>query len=406
MEIVNRLWYYESFVRSAVDGAGIALAQYDMPLYLLLLIPVFIPALIVAALKFRIKFYGILASFAMLVVSVLFTGLGFKRLIVFIAAELILAKLYCYIRSKTKNKIVYFLFLALSMAPLLYVKISAVLPLPDLAFLGVSYLSFRAIATIIEIYDGTIIRVRVWTMLYFLAFFATLSSGPIDRYRRFAEDCDKKIGRKEYFRDYLSHGIRKILMGLGYKFVLAYLINQYWLTNVTHIHSVLGFFSLAYAYILFLFFDFAGYSNFAVGTSYILGIRTPDNFKLPFLSLDMKDFWTRWHISLSQWFRDYIYSRALMNFMRKKTFKSKHAAGNAANLVTMFMMGLWHGLQPHYLVYGVYQGMALVLTDIYNRKSKFYGKHKNKLIYQLAAVFVTFNIAACGILIFSGYLFA
>ena len=158
--------------------------------------------------------------------------------------------------------------------------------------------------------------------------------------------------------------------------------------------------SYMYAYTLYLFFDFAGYSLFAIGTGYILGIKVPENFNKPFISKDMKEFWTRWHISLSRWFGDYIFSRFVLNSMRKKRFKSRFTASHVAQILTMFVMGLWHGLTVYYILYGLYQGIALVLTDIYQRKSKFYKKYKKNKVFNCIQVVVTFHIVSFGMLLF------
>ena len=128
----------------------------------------------------------------------------------------------------------------------------------------------------------------------------------------------------------------------------------------------------------YLFFDFAGYSSMAVGTSYLLGIRTPDNFNRPFLSIDMKDFWNRWHITLSSWFRDFIFTRFMVDSARKKRFKSRLNGAAAGLILNMTIMGIWHGLEPHYIIYGVYHGLILAVTEIYQKKSKFYRNHKDK----------------------------
>ncbi len=96
-------------------------------------------------------------------------------------------------------------------------------------------------------------------------------------------------------------------MGVGYKFVIAFLINTYWVSRIPKDMSFINILSYMYAYSLYLFFDFAGYSLFAIGTGYIFGIQVPINFDKPFISKDMKEFWTRWHISLSRWFGDYIF---------------------------------------------------------------------------------------------------
>jgi membrane protein involved in D-alanine export len=203
----------------------------------------------------------------------------------------------------------------------------------------------------------------------------------------------------------LNLGIKRIIRGIVYKFVIADLISALWMskipTNVTFVNSL----NYMYAYSLYLFFDFAGYSAFAVGTSYILGVRTPENFNKPFISKDMKEFWTRWHISLSKWFGDYIYSRFVLNGMRNKRFKNRIIASHIGQIITMLVMGAWHDLKWFYIVYGLYQGLALVGTDIYQRRSKFYKAHKKEKWFQYIQIVVTFHIACFGLLLFSGYLF-
>lgn len=258
---------------------------------------------------------------------------------------------------------------------------------------------------IIEIYDGKIKEINLFTYLYFILFFPTFSSGPIDRWTRFENDLDKQYEKDEYFNEYLIPGIKKIVLGILYKFVLSYLINTYWMKLIPADKTAIHIINYMYAYTMYLFFDFAGYSLFAIGTGYIMGIKVPENFNKPFLSKDMKEFWTRWHISLSRWFGDYIFSRFVLNSMRKKRFKSRFTASHVAQILTMFIMGLWHGLTPYYILYGLYQGILLVLTDIYQRKSKYYKKHKKEKWFNCVQIAVTFHIVCFGMLLFSGYLF-
>lgn len=387
------------------------LTQYGDYLYLYILLLTIIPAVILGVLGKRIKRYGLFATIIMILVIVgINKNLGFLG--IFIVTEVILIKIYLEIRKKTDSKIVYRLFLFGSMLPIILNKVMPLLvkkgqPLEGIAifgFMGISYLNFKAIQMIIEIYDGAIKEVKLIDMLYFILFFPTFSSGPIDRSRRFEEEMNKKIDKNEYIDDYLIPGIQKIIIGIGYKFAIAYMINTY---CISHIHlerfELLHAVIYMYAYSMFLFFDFAGYSSFAVGTSYIFGIKTPDNFNKPFLSKDMKEFWTRWHITLSRWFGDYIFSRFVLSSMRKKRFKKRANASHVAQIITMLIMGFWHGLTWYYILYGIYQGVVLVLTDIYTKKSKFYKKHKKEKWFQYVQVFITFNIACFGLLIFSGY---
>ncbi len=115
--------------------------------------------------------------------------------------------------------------------------------------------------------------------------------------------------------------------------------------NLLHIGSYM------YAYTFYLFFDFAGYSAFAVGFSYLFGIHTPENFNRPFLSRDIRDFWNRWHMSLSFWFRDHIYNRFVFTALKNKWFKDRYTASYVGYVITMALMGLvaWHSLALHCL---------------------------------------------------------
>ena len=385
-------------------------SQYGDYLYLYILFLTAIPAVVLGLLGKKIKFYGMIATLFMIFLIV-GTHLQFKFLCAFIIWELIIVYGYLYVRRKTDSKFIYRLFLFGSMLPVILNKISPefgkIIPhakIGVIGFIGISYLNFRVIQMVIEIYDEAIKEVKLSTFLYFVLFFPTLSSGPIDRSRRFEKDLDKEITRQEYLDEYLMPGIKKIFLGIGYKFVIAFLINTLWLTKIHTDHfTIMRDLSYMYAYSLYLFFDFGGYSLFAVGTSYIFGIKAPDNFNKPFISKDMKEFWTRWHISLSRWFGDYIFSRFVISSMRKRRFKKRTTAAHVAQMITMITMGFWHGLTWYYIVYGLYQGVALVLTDIYQRKSKFYKTHKKENWFVVLQIVLTFHIACFGLLIFSGY---
>ncbi|NFE94321.1 D-alanyl-lipoteichoic acid biosynthesis protein DltB [Clostridium botulinum] len=381
------------------------LTQYGDYFYLYLLLLTFIPAIILLLNGRRPKYYGIIVS-AVMILLIMTKSIGLYLFLMFLIGEIFVIYMYLFIRRKTDNKYIYWLALFLSMLPVVISKLAGVTRYSSIiGFIGLSYLNFKAIQMIIEIYDGRITEIKFTTFIYFIIFFPTLSSGPIDRWKRFEENLNSKIEKEEYINEYLIPGFKKIILAIGYKFILAYLIDTYWLLKIPTDITFLNSWNYMYAYTLYLFFDFAGYSLFAVGTSYIFGIKTPDNFNKPFVSKDMKEFWTRWHISLSRWFGDYIFSRFVLNSMRKKRFKNRIIASHVAQIITMFVMGLWHGLTTYYIIYGLYQGSALVLTDIYQRKSTYYKKHKKEKWFQMIQRVVTFHIVCFGMLIFSGYLF-
>ena len=382
------------------------LIQYGDSFYVYILFLISIPAVVLKFFGLKNKYYGLAVS---IVLDYMVIGgkIGLELFLLFLIGETAVIYVYLFIRKKTDNKYIYFLFLFFSIIPLIIVKIAGLTKYSDiLGFVGLSYINFKAIQMVIEIYDGRITKINFTTFLYFIMFFPTLSSGPIDRWMRFEGNLTQTVSRTAYINEYLFEGIKKIVIGVFYKFIMAYMIHTYWLLKIPKDINLMNSINYMYAYTMYLFFDFAGYSLFAVGASYIFGIKTPDNFNKPFLSKDMKEFWTRWHISLSRWFGDYIFSRFVLNSMRKKRFKNRFTASHVAQIITMFVMGLWHGLTPYYIIYGLYQGVLLVLTDIYERKSKFYKKHKKEKWFQCVQVVVTFHIACFGMLIFSGYLFS
>ena len=285
------------------------LTQYGDYFYLYLLFLTFIPAIVLALKGITTKYYGLVVSIGM-VYLIMGKTIGLAMFGMFLIGEIIVIYMYLYIRKKTDNKYLYWAFLFMSMIPIIITKVAGLTKYASsIGFIGLSYLSFKVIQMIIEIYDGRINKIKFIDFINFILFFPTLSSGPIDRWKRFEENLNTKPEKEEYINEYLLVGLRKIFIAIVYKFIIAYLIDTYWLLMIPKEVSILNSINYMYSYTMYLFFDFAGYSLFAIGTSYIFGIKTPENFNMPFLSKDMKEFWTRWHISLSRWFGDYIFSR-------------------------------------------------------------------------------------------------
>jgi membrane protein involved in D-alanine export len=316
-----------------------------------------------------------------------------------------IARAFLAIRQRAKSRPAFYTALILALAPLAAVKfVPLVSPSYTLGFLGISYVTFRSLDVIICVQDGLIDSLPIVQYLAFLLFFPTISSGPIDRYRRFALDWNRERSRAEFLQD-LDETIHHVFRGLLYKFILAALIKQYWMDPVAQGTSAIDIASYMYAYSFYLFFDFAGYSAFAVGLSYLLGIHTPENFRLPFLARNIRDFWDRWHISLSWWFRDHVYMRFVLAATKGHWFKSRYVASYLGFLVTMGLMGLWHGTAWHYIVYGVYHGALLAGHDAFTRWNKQRGLVGQSRLWQAASIFATFNVVCFGFLVFSGRLF-
>lgn len=380
-------------------------SQYGSIFSVILFTAMLFPAVVMNLCGRKIKYYGMALNVVMITLLMGNHSLQMLQFLVFLFCELVLIYGYYFLRRKTERFAPYFLVLLLSMLPIILIKLCVYTPYDMLGFVGVSYISFRVWQLIIEIRDGHIERLNVLDTIYFVTFFPTLSSGPIDRYHRFLDDVNRTIPKTVYIESYLFAGLGRIGKGMVYKFGTAFVINQYIIQQLPEEHTFLSTVIYMYAYTLYLFFDFAGYSHFAIGTSYLLGVKVGENFDRPFLAHNMKEFWERWHISLSQWFGDYIYKRFVLNTLRKGIFKSRKTAGRWGNMVTMLVMGIWHGPYLYYIVYGLYEGAALVVTDIY-LKSRLFRRFKNMKCYDLVSRVVCFHVIAFGMLLFSGYMFA
>ncbi|HET7723135.1 MAG TPA: D-alanyl-lipoteichoic acid biosynthesis protein DltB [Propionibacteriaceae bacterium] len=360
-----------------------------------------LPAVVLGLLEKPLRPYTRIATVVMVVLLIGWHSGQWVWLVGFLVFEVTLAKLWLRYRlgHEQVNPWLARLAAAGATVPLVIVKAGNLFPTMSVGFLGVSYLSFRVIQVVLETTDGLITALPLADLTFFILFFPTLASGPIDRLRRYEQDEDRVWTRQEYVY-LLGRGIALILLGSVYKFVLAA-----WFT--TQLAWAVGWpQTLAYMYLYTgrLFFDFAGYSAMAVGTSYIFGIRTPPNFRLPFAAESIKDFWNRWHITLSFWFRDYLYTRLAMYLMRLRIFKGRRvAAGRVALALNMLLMGAWHGFQLHFLLYGLYHGVLLVLNDVYEKKSRLYA-YRNHLAYRLVAIAVTFQLVVFSFLIFSGHI--
>lgn len=396
------------------------LQPYSNPTYFVYLIVALIPLMIGLYYGHRFKTYEALVS--LVFIFMIYDAEKWQQgimLIAYIVYQFLITFLYQFYRKKGQNKTwVFTLFVILAIIPLATVKIEPVLPKNEmitLGFLGISYLTFKTVQVIMELRDGTIKTVSPVMYLRFLLFFPVISSGPIDRYRRFVKDYSKAPTRDAYLKN-LQYGVRYLFQGFLYKFILGWFFGTYWLPRISRVALVVGnnigglklswwVLAYMYCYSMYLFFDFAGYSLFAVAISYFMGINTPMNFNMPFISKNIKDFWNRWHMTLSFWFRDFIFMRFTFLAMKKRLIKNRIRLSQAAYLLNFLIMGFWHGLTWYYIVYGLYHAFAIIINDIWLR---FKRKHRkaiphNKLT-QAIAIFITFNIVCFSFLIFSGFL--
>ncbi|MEK5193251.1 D-alanyl-lipoteichoic acid biosynthesis protein DltB [Bacillus sp. FSL M7-0884] len=326
----------------------------------------------------------------------------------FIIWQYALIKGYLILRKQNNSTFMFCIAVILSILPLILAKIAPFVPeLHFIVFAGMSYVTFRAVQMVFEVRDNLIKELYFFNFWEFVLFFPAISSGPIDRYRRFQKDIQKPPSAEEY-QKLLYTGLNRIFQGFLYKFIIAHLITTYLVKAVfANQDTLLSNAIFMYATSMQLFFDFAGYSAFVIGISYMMGIKTPENFNKPFLSRNIKDFWNRWHMSLSFWFRDFIYMRFVFFATKKKLIKNRYTISYIGAFLNFFIMGIWHiqgSAVAQYVIYGLYHAALFILFDIFERKNK---KHKfwpnNKFTHVLAIV-ITFHVVCFGFLIFSGHL--
>ncbi|PFW10352.1 D-alanyl-lipoteichoic acid biosynthesis protein DltB [Bacillus cereus] len=326
----------------------------------------------------------------------------------FIIWQYALIKGYLILRKQNNSTFMFCIAVILSILPLILAKIAPFVPeLHFIVFAGMSYVTFRAVQMVFEVRDNLIKELSFFNFWEFVLFFPAISSGPIDRYRRFQKDIQKPPSGEEY-QKLLYTGLNRIFQGFLYKFIIAHLITTYLVKAVfANQDTLLSNVIFMYATSMQLFFDFAGYSAFVIGISYMMGIKTPENFNKPFLSRNIKDFWNRWHMSLSFWFRDFIYMRFVFFATKKKLIKNRYTISYIGAFLNFFIMGIWHiqgSAVAQYVIYGLYHAALFILFDIFERKNK---KHKfwpnNKFTHVLAIV-ITFHVVCFGFLIFSGHL--
>lgn len=280
-------------------------------------------------------------------------------------------------------------------------------PAAMIRMIGVSYFSFRMIHFLVEAYRKKVLDPALLTYIDSIIFFPAFISGPINRYNHFASQvCSPS--RSKFGADFRSGGER-IIHGLFKKLVLAQLLYPHILAPRPESLSSMGLFSAAiglYAYALYFYFDFAGYSDLAIGCARLIGIELPENFNSPLLKRNIRELWTNWHMSLTSWLVDYIYwpivrtFRGLEYFRRHPVFLS-----NLGMIVTFIACGMWHGETVNFILWGAYHGVGISILTVYQRKKRkvrspvLQNYFRSRTSAVLGAI-LTFNFFALGLSLF------
>jgi alginate O-acetyltransferase complex protein AlgI len=232
--------------------------------------------------------------------------------------------------------------------------------------LGISFYTFQTIGYVIEVYRGKLTPTdNLLDYALYLAFFPKLVAGPIERAGRFLPQVENQ---RSISQDGVASGLALIILGLFMKIVIAdtlapvtdYALGKAYEGDQTSLQTLRAL----YFYGFQLYADFAGYTHIARGSARLLGFELMTNFEQPYLARDVQDFWNRWHISLSTWFRDYLFfpiSRALLGLTGRRL---QLIVQVIAYLITMGLVGLWHGAQLHFIVWGLIHGGLLALNRL------------------------------------------
>ena len=228
------------------------------------------------------------------------------------------------------------------------------IPLP----IGVSFNTFQSLSYIIDVYKGTVkCEKSFYNYLAYTMLFPQIIAGPIVRY----ETVDEELENKNISIDNFTEGMKRFIIGLGKKVLIANNIGALWhiieIGDYVELTFVLAWFGIL-AFALQIYFDFSGYSDMAIGLAKIFGMKFDENFNFPYISKSITEFWRRWHITLSSWFRDYIYIPLGGN--RKGIVKQIRNI-----LIVWFLTGAWHGASWNFILWGLYFGVILILEKVF-----------------------------------------
>jgi len=290
--------------------------------------------------------------------------------------------------------------IVLTLAPLLLVKTHVV---SFLSVLGLSFLTFRAIDALLmsEATDSA----DIGEYFLYLFFPPSLLAGPMYRWRGFRNDLAAAYERLSVGT--LLDGWESLILGIVQKFAVAQLIDVCLLQRLDPLdYSFTSIISNAVVYSAFLYFDFAGYSNMAIGAARMFGFTLPENFKNPAATTNPQDFWRRWHVSLSEWLRDVVFTPLYKHLVTKGGMGNhKLVAQNICILATLLIMGTWNGLEPQYVCSGLFFGMCSVVYNEINHAARMQPGMKafcSRRDVRAAGRALTLVLMVFGLYIFSG----
>lgn len=263
------------------------------------------------------------------------------------------------------------------------------LPLFSLALpLGLSYYVFKHIGYLLDVskqrYPASD---HLLTFLTYSAFFPQITAGPISNFNDTGDQLrslPKKLASQQSY-----HALLYLTFGITKKLLIADPLNQFIQQSFYIPGDPHSGFLTAWIFIILtgihLYFDFSGYTDLVLGIGHLFGITLPENFNSPFLVKSPSDFWERWHISLSLWFRFYVYFPLSRTLLRRFGGKHPHAVQNTANIITMALVGFWHGAGWGFLLWGIYNGLLInIFASLTRKKYRWLNSSLTKMAVMVA----------------------
>jgi len=261
------------------------------------------------------------------------------------------------------------------------------LPVPEIPLpIGISFFTFQAMSYVIDVYRGDIkIQKNFFRLLLYITFFPQLIAGPIVKYK----DIENQLAERKFNPGQTAHGIRRFICGLSKKLLIADTVSIV-ADNIFSLEKSELICPLAWlgavCYTLQIYFDFSGYSDMAIGLGQMFGFEFKENFNYPYISSSMTDFWRRWHISVSTWFKEYLYFPLGGNRKGKtRTVMNKW--------IVFFFTGLWHGANWTFVIWGLLNGGFLMLESYEIIPVK--KMQKNSFLKILSHVYTMLAVVLC-----------
>jgi alginate O-acetyltransferase complex protein AlgI len=330
------------------------------PLFLFFFLPTFVLIYIISSQRLRLPI--------VLLASVIFLTLGQVTALLWLGSVVVVGYALGQALSRAREnghsgKALLWLGVGLNIGLLSFFKFTTAYgrswlpPISGLAVpIGLSFVTFQMISYLVDVWRGNTPAEKNFLRLgTYLLFFPKLVSGPLLRYKPFAEQLD---GPKPSTDDIVG-GLRRLLAGFIKRILianqLAPLANAVFNLATPNVKPLFAWLALL-AFTLQIYFDFSGYTDMAIGLGLMIGIRLPENFNYPYISQSASEFWRRWHITLSTWFREYV-------FFPLERHRLKWA-GQQINIVLVFLLtGLWHGFKPTFIIWGLIYGVAIAFES-------------------------------------------